>query len=212
MTKDVDQLIATLAEDRLPIKSAGHPVKLSFKWLAATAVYLIVILALTGLRPDVVDKLAEPWWIAELIVLLGVIVSTSISAALLAWPDVYQKRSLAFLPAWMFAFFVLAVYFAWRAESPPAIQSEHAFDCTLSIALVTLMPAAWTLYGIRRFASTHYRLAGGLALLSAFSIGAFWLRLYEDNDSMTHVIAWHYLPMLAAGLLGVWLGGRVLKW
>ena len=49
-------------------------------------------------------------------------------------------------------------------------------------------------------------------LLSAFSVGAIWLRLHEETDSIDHVVVWHYLPMLAIGLIGFWLGKRLLKW
>ena len=80
------------------------------------------------------------------------------------------------------------------------------------IILVSLLPAAWTFYSLRKLASIHYRLAGGLALLSAASIGALWLRLYEVNDSIIHVVEWHYLPMLFIGFIGLWLGEIILKW
>ena len=36
------------------------------------------------------------------------------------------------------------------------------------------------------------RLAGGIALLCAFSVGALWLRLHEVNDSILHLFQWHY--------------------
>jgi hypothetical protein len=65
---------------------------------------------------------------------------------------------------------------------------------------------------MRNFASTHYRWAGSIAILSAFSVGALWLRLQEVNDSIVHVIEWHYLPMLAVGVVGLWLGKWLLKW
>ena len=65
---------------------------------------------------------------------------------------------------------------------------------------------------MRKFASTHYHLAGAIALLSAFSVGALWLRLHEVNDSIVHVVEWHYLPMLAVGFIGLWLGKLLLKW
>ncbi|MDP1634786.1 MAG: NrsF family protein [Gallionellaceae bacterium] len=78
--------------------------------------------------------------------------------------------------------------------------------------MFSLLPAAWTFFSMRRFASTHYCWASSIALLSAFSVGALWLRLHELNDSIIHVIQWHYLPMLGIGLIGWWLGKRVLKW
>jgi len=74
------------------------------------------------------------------------------------------------------------------------------------------LPAAWTFYAMRKFASTHYHWAGSIALLSAFSAGALWLRLHEVNDSITHVVEWHYFPMIGIGLTGWWLGKKILKW
>ena len=65
---------------------------------------------------------------------------------------------------------------------------------------------------LRRFASTHSRWTGMVALLAAFSVGALWLRLHEETDSIDHVVLWHYLPMVAISLAGWWLGRRLLKW
>lgn len=67
-------------------------------------------------------------------------------------------------------------------------------------------------YFMRHQASTHCAIAGSVALLSAFSVGALWLRLEEVNDSILHVVEWHYLPMLAIGILGLGLGKKILKW
>jgi len=38
------------------------------------------------------------------------------------------------------------------------------------------------------------------------------LRLYEQTDSIMHVIEWHYLPMIVFGIIGMWLGKTALKW
>ncbi len=209
---DIDELVARLAREAAPVQPAPHPFKLSLQWMAAAAAYLFVSLALTGLRPQLLEKLHNPWFAAEILALLGIFVVTSLSAALLAFPDLHQKRRLAFAPLVPFALFLTVMFFAWRADSPPAPLPVHSFECTLSITLMMLLPAVWTFYSMRKFASTHYRLAGSVALLSAFSVGALWLRLHEVNDSILHVVEWHYLPMLAIGLLGLWLGKLVLKW
>lgn len=212
MTKNLEQLVAELADDAAKVVPAPHPYLLSLKWMAAAAVYLAVSLALSGVRPDLLQALQHPWFIAELAVLLLVFIATSLSAALLSFPDLHQKQGLAFVPVWMFALLVLVILFAWYADSPSAPLPVHSVKCTIDIALLSLLPAVWTFYVMRRFASTHYHWAGSIALLSAFSVGALWLRLYEVNDSIIHVIQWHYLPMLGVALVG-WLSGRaVLKW
>lgn len=210
--RDLERLVTELAEDAAAVKPAPHPYLLGVRWMGAAAIYLAVSLAVSGIRPDMEHAFAQPLYIAEIVALLLIFIATSISAALLAFPDLHQKRGLVFAPAWMFVLFLLVPLLAWRADSPPPPLPVHSFECTLSITLVSLFPAAWTFYAMRKYASTHYYWAGSIALLSAFSVGALWLRLHEVNDSILHVVEWHYLPMIAAGMLGLWLGKVLLKW
>jgi len=149
---------------------------------------------------------------AGLVMLLLVFISATLSAAVLAFPDLHQMRKTAWSPALVFALFIITLLLAWHADTPPAPLPVHSFECTASITLFALLPATWTFISLRSFATTHSHWAGSVALLSAFSVGAIWLRLHEINDSITHVVVWHYLPMLVIGLLGWWLGKRLLKW
>ncbi len=209
---NLDDLVASLAQEATAVQPAPHPFALSLRWIIAAAIYLAVSLILSGLRPDLLAKFHSPWFAAEVAALLGIIIVTALSAALLAFPDLHQKRALALAPAWMAVLFLAILFFAWHADSPPAALPVHSFECTLGITLMALLPAVWTFYAMRKYASTHYRLAGSVALLSAFSVGALWLRLHEATDSVVHVIGWHYLPMLVIGIIGLWLGKRLLKW
>jgi hypothetical protein len=209
---NIDELINKLAQDTATVKRAPHPFLLSIEWMVVAVFYIAVSLMISGARHDLLPKLHDVWFAAEIAALFGIFISTSLSAALLSYPDLHQKRRVAFAPIAIFALFVLVIFFAWRADSPPAPLPVHSFECTLSITLLSLLPAAWTFYVMRKFASTHTRWAGGIAFLFAFSIGALWLRLYEQNDSIMHVIQWHYLPMIGFGIIGMWLGKVVLKW
>lgn len=208
----IDELVARLAQDATAVKPVPHPFLLSLKLIAATTIYLIVSLTFSGLRPDWVEKLHSLWFVAEIAALVGIFCVTSLSAALLGFPDQYQKRKMVLAPIWLFILFLLVLILALRADSPAAQLPVHSFQCTLSITLMALVPATWTFYAMRKFASTHSRLAGCVALLSAFSVGALWLRLHEATDSLVHVIEWHYLPMLVIGIVGLWLGKWLLKW
>lgn len=208
----IDELIDKLAQDAPTVKPASHPVVLSLEWMTVAAVYLGVSLMISGLRPDLMLKLQEPLFLAEIAALTGIFVTTCLSAALLSFPDLHQMRRAAFAPAAMFALFVLVILIAWHADVPPAPQPVHNFECTFSITMLAVLPAAWTFHAMRKFASTHHYWAGSIALLSAFSIGALWIRLYELNDSIMHVIEWHYLPMILVGLAGMWMGKAILKW
>ncbi len=209
---NIEELVDSLARDAAPVKPAPHPLMLSLGWMAGAAVYLVASLWIFGLRPDLMQKLHEPWFVAEVGSLILLFVATSLSAAVLAFPDLHQMRKAALAPFGLFALFIAIMFFAWRADVPPAPLPVHSFRCTVYIMLFSLLPASWTFFAMRKFASTHYRWAGSIALLTAFSIGALWMRLHELNDSIIHVIQWHYLPMLGIGLIGWGLGKRLLKW
>jgi len=209
---NINELIDKLALDGAAVKPAHHPVLLSLEWIVIAVSYLAVALMITGFRPDLIARLHQPWFAAEIAALAAIFISTSLSAALLSFPDLYQKGRIVLAPAITFALFTLVMFFSWRADNPPSPLPAHDIECTISITMMAVLPAAWIFYVMRKFACTHHYWAGSVALLSAFSVGALWLRLYEQTDSITHVIRCHYLPMIAVGLLGVWLGKITLKW
>lgn len=209
---NLEELIDRLARDAGPVQTMPHPLTLSLGWLAGAAAYLALSLWLSGLRPDLAQKLSEPWFAAEIAALAFVLIATTLSAAVLAFPDLHRMPKTAWAPAGLFALFAAILLLAWRADAPPAPLPPHSFECTLGIALFSLLPAAWTFVSLRKLASTHCRWAASIALLSAFSVGALWLRLHEVNDSIAHVVFWHYLPMLAIALIGWGAGKTWLKW
>lgn len=211
--ENIDKLIESLAQDASPAaRPAPPPSRLSARWLLAAQAYIAASLLATGFRPDIMQKLHDPWYIGELLGLVGILASASWGAALLAYPDLYQRGKTLYAPGILLALFALLLGLSWQAGNPPAPLPVHSYQCTLSIGLLSILPSAWIFHSLRKFASTHVYLAGGTALLYAFCIGALWLRLHEVNNSVIHVIEWHYLPMLVAALLGTQLGKLLLKW
>ena len=209
---NTEELIAALAQDTTVVTRGQHPYVLCAKWLAVSAVYLGLTLVYSGLRADLLLKLNTPLYLAEIFALAGIVAAGCLSTALLAYPDLHQKRKLAYAPILVLAAFITLILLSWRADSPPAPLPVHNVECLLCIAAYTLLPAAWMFYALRKYASTHYYLAGGIALITAFSLGALSLRLSEQTDSIIHIIQWHYLPMTGAALIGLWLGKILLKW
>ncbi len=210
--KDVDTLIAALAREARPVRQAPHPFVLFAQWMGGAVVYIALTLLYSGLRPDLLARLHSPLYLLELVLLLGIIATAALSAALLVFPDMHQKRRMVFSPVLMFALLAVLIVISWQADSPPSPPPVHSVECLLYIAFLALLPAAWMFYSMRKFASTHHYLAGSIALLAAFSIGALSLRLSEQTDSILHVMQWHYLPMIGVSLIGLWLGKTLLKW
>jgi hypothetical protein len=209
---NIEQLIAGLSKEAQATKPAPRPLLLGLKWIAIAAAYIVISLIIAGPRPDWALQLHKPWFVAEVALLLGILISTAFSAAILSFPDLHQQRRAAFAPVWIFALFAMTMILSLFADNPPSPPPVHTFECTLNILVFSLLPSAGIFYAMRQFASTHLHLSGIVAVLFAFSTGALWLRVHEQTDSILHLIEWHYLPMIAVAALGWWLGKKILKW
>ncbi|HEU5047912.1 MAG TPA: DUF1109 domain-containing protein [Rickettsiales bacterium] len=206
-------LIEELSRTMDKVNPAPSPWYLFAKWLLLSAIYITAVLLLfLHPRPDLPLKLHAILFDMELLALAAVIISSLLSAALLAFPDIYQQKKLTFLPIAAFAVFCIVLLAEWHGDTPPSPLPRHAMACLRCITLLSLLPEAFILYNIRKLASTHYYLAGCLSFLAAFAIGALALRLAEPTDSIIHLLQWHYLPMAAVAGIGLLAGKLCLKW
>lgn len=209
---DTDQLIAQLSSEAPTKKPMASPARLAGKWLLGLAVYSVLLFALIEVRSDILQKLQSPLFLLELVLLLGIITTTTLSAATLSFPDLYQKPAMAQLPRIFFALFtVLMLFQSLKAPSVAPLAMVECM-CTLFITIYAFLPAIWLFYMMRHATSTKPAVAGSVIVLSAFSLGALMLRLSEPNDSAMHFIVFHYFPMLAAAFVGVVLGRKLLRW
>lgn len=211
MHDKTDQLIASLASTATP-KAPLLLRTLCVRWVAGFVLYAVVLIAITGVRPDFAAAITRPLFVAELVVLLALIISAAFSAVLAAFPDRHQRGKLIYLPLPLLLVFFAILSSAAMQTPPDIIPAAHGIECLSCISIYALLPGAWLLFQMRKLASTRPSTAGALALLATFSLGALALRLKESTDYMPHLIAWHYLPMFAAALIGVAVGRWMLKW
>jgi hypothetical protein len=212
MSRTTDSLITSLADTMEPVKPAAHPAILFMQWVLASLVYVAILLFFFGLRTDLFIALYSPPFVAEIGLLLCMVITCGMSAMALSFPDLHQKRWMLLAPVVPLVLFVAMMIVGWMQEAPSTPQPLHAIECLLCIILYALLPAFWMMVLLRKQASTHQGWAGGVALLAAFSMGCFALRLSEDTDSIRHLVTWHYLPMAGFALIGVALGKKRLKW
>lgn len=210
MSEQTENLIASLAQMATPARQAASPLRLFAKWLAVAAVYAGIILSFGGLRPDLAFKLHTPLFAAEVAALALLVLTSGLAATALAFPDLHGKRWLLFTPLLPLLVFLLVLFVEWQGDTAP--RPVHGIECLLCIAGYTALPALFMLYLLRKQASIHRGLAGAVALVASASLGCFAIRLSEQTDSMSHLLQWHYLPMLGFAGLGVLLGSKLLKW
>lgn len=210
---EIEQLIDKLSNEATPMRPMGSPWALAAKWLLGFALYIVaLLLTLETPRDDILLQLAEPLFALEVAALVVMVIACALSAAILSFPDLYQAKRIAYLPIAAFILFAGVVVTAFIAEGSAMEMHPEEFLCTAFITLYSLPPAVWLFYSIRKFASTHFALAGSVAVLTSFSIGALVQRIVEMTDSIAHVLTYHYLPMFAVALIGLLLGRKLLRW
>lgn len=207
-----DQLIAQLSRDAKPVRALASG-WLLVRWLIVSCAYLAVLLAFYGIRPDLAGRLRSPLFALEILSLAGVALASGLSAVALSYPDLRQKAWQAYAPLPFLALFAGVLVAEWWVDaSPPEMGAHHTYQCLLCITLFSLLPAILMLLQQRAQATIHAGWAGAVALLASSSLGALAFRLSEKSDSIAHMLAWHYLPLIGFGLVGVMLGRKWLKW
>jgi hypothetical protein len=207
-----EQLIEQLSRGVQPVKNITSPFMLLIRWLGFSSLYLVCMLLVFRLRPDIGEKFSSILFVSEVLFLALVVITSSLSAILLSFPDMCQKRWLVFAPIVPVILFVVTITLQYSSDNSPAPMPSEGISCLICITMFSLFPAFLMFKLLRRQATTHYYATGLVSLLSATSIGAMTLRISENTDSILHLIKWHYMPILAFGIIGLWLGKKIFKW
>lgn len=213
---DIETLIAQLSSEAAsptPIRAPGYWVT---RLLAVLGVYGVATQLCLGLRPDLFLQMTRPFFAAEIALLVALLLASAVASVLAMYPDAYQKPKLLKLPYYVFLMLLGLVLFQLAMPLDVGmvmpLPGTHGMECALCIGSVALVPSALIFALLRKGASVRQFQAGSFAVLAASSIGCLTLRLAEANDSMMHLVSWHYGPTLLFAALGACIGKILLKW
>lgn len=214
---DTDNLIAQLAAQATPAKPPLNPVRQIAILLAVLLVYAVGAQFYLGLRPDLINRLTDPWFEAEITTLLFLILTSAIAGVTAMVPDAYQKPALLQLPYVVFAALIGILGYQMlitpdMAKLLSEVTDTKGMECSICIALISTLPSAFVFALLKRGASVRPFMAGSYAVFTSAGIGCLTLRLAEPNDSLMHLTQWHYLPTLLFAMLGALIGKWFLKW
>lgn len=209
------ELIARLSKEA-PKPRLKPPAYFGTRLGFVLAAYGVGTQSFLHLRPDLIAQFNRPMFSIEIFLLAALTISSTIAAILSMYPDNYQKPHLLKLPYMVFGALIafilsqLAIPHDARMVMPDA--KAHGIECALCIASVALVPSGVIFGLLRKGAIVNPLRAGSFAILAASGIGCLTLRLAEANDSLMHLVTWHYLPTLLFASLGALLGKSLLKW
>jgi hypothetical protein len=208
-----DDLIAALAAD-----SRTEPPMRLFLWpalaLALAAAVLVVRVSL-GFREDLVASLVDPVSVMRFVLTAALGVLGVRLALVLARPE---GRDLARL--WPVAVPVAAALglFVWAYVGTPAEGRQMALvgktmvTCLVMIPLLSVLPVAAILFGLRRGATTSPVLAGFAAGLGGSGLAAMAYAMHCTEDSPLFYVTWYGLAICMVTLVSTLIGSRVLRW
>jgi len=214
---NTQQLIRSLSQEAKPVRLMQGPMALSLRLAAILIAYAAVLGFALEFRSDLAVQLSRPMYLAEVVALFMIFLTTLVASVHLAYPDHYQKQLVFPVPILSItAFVALLILQGTMPEDPLMVlggeYAHHTYECTLCIAGSTIIPVSVLLFVLHRGATVRPHLSGIFATISAAAIGCLMLRLAEANDSLPHLLVWHYAPTLLFALLGATLGKWLLKW
>lgn len=213
---DTKKLIARLASEAHKVKQLPPPSYRAICLIAVLVIYGVAIQLALGFRPDLAMQFSRPYFSAETILLSTLLLSSVIAAVVAMAPDSYQKPKLLMLPYGIFLLLVFLLIIQFFLPQDPRIAmpkpGAHAMECALCIAAVSLIPSALIFAFLRNGATVRQSQSGSFAVLAASSLGCLTLRLAEANDSIQHLLLWHYMPTLLFAIIGAYIGKWLLRW
>lgn len=219
---NTNDLIAQLAQESKPATPAIKPGQLVAVLLGVLLVYAIGAQIYLGLRPDLINRLTDFWYNAEITTLWFLILTSAYAGVVAMSPDALQKPIVLKLPYIVLA--ALIVILGYQLITNGELTSHplgsimqkvidtHGMACSICIALLSMLPSAFVFAILKKGASVRPLMSGSFAVFTAAGIGCLTLRLGEPNDSLIHLIQWHYLPTLLFAIIGAWMGKWLLKW
>ena len=212
MDKTAD-LIKALSETAEPVKQGRSPLGIFARWISLSLIYEIIMVLISGTRPDLAVKLHDSMFLSELGLLAAIVVTAGLTASYLSFPDMHQKKWVIWSPAIPFVGFASLLYYIWMHQLPqPLPPDTHCLECLICIALFSAFSTIVMMYFLKKQATTHYYTAGAVALLASSSLGALTFALCEPVDTVSHLVTWHYLPLIGFMILGMIFGRKFLRW
>lgn len=211
----IEQTIEKIIADAESVRHPLRPLLCFILWFLGTTTATSLIAFFSSLRPDLDTQIHQPLFIAEITALSLLIITTTVSAIYLSYPDLRQRPWVIYIPA--LPFLIYALLMLYRGMNPEMTyvlpeDLHNGINCSLCITLYSLLPGCLMFYLLRRNATACPRFLGALSLLLAGSIGLFALKFLEGNDSVLHMIKWHLTPVVIIGVLGIFLGKKFLSW
>ncbi|RJE80737.1 NrsF family protein [Paracoccus sp. JM45] len=184
--------------------------------VAMLAVFGGLVLAVLGIRPDLVQAIMDPVTAMKWVIPLVLTVVAAGAAIRLTRP---QTTTLHFARGVIFSILIAAAVW-WLTQAvglrPEQVETRSmggtAMICLSSISLISIPTLAVVMYLLRAGASPAPALSGAMAGLSVAGAATAIYALHCNEDTPLFFILWYGLGMSIVTAAGAWAGRRFLRW
>jgi hypothetical protein len=214
MTVDSEFTIRRLVEDLRPVARLASPFRRCCGWLAVAMPYVVGLVWLFTLRPDLSDKFADARYVVEQAAALATAVLAAWAAFSMTVPGYDPRRvvvALVPLAVWVGVLFEGCVEDLIRLGWS-GMTFEADWICFPMIALVGAWPAVLMVIMLRRGAPLAPYGTIAMGALAAAGLGDVALRLFHEQDVSLTVLIWQIGSTMVLAWLAANAGPLILKW
>lgn len=214
MTVDSDVTIQRLVEDLQPVAPLASPFRRCCVWLVAAAPYVIGLVLLFSLRPDLAAKFGDARYAIEQAAAFATALLSAWAAFSMTISGYDPRRvviALAPLALWVGLLVEGCVEdvirYGWSA-----MTFEADWICFPMIALVGAWPAVLMAIMLRRGAPLAPSGTIAMGALASAGLGDVALRLFHAQDVSITVLFWQLGSAMTLAWLAANAGPLILKW
>jgi hypothetical protein len=210
-----DDVVAMLARQGAPAKSAAVGRRFSMALAAGAIGALALLAALLGTRPDLRAAFGDPMFWVKLGYPALLLAAAFATVCLLARPGARSdpRAWLALAPV---AGIVLLALVALASAAPDSrtalVFGDTWSDCIVNVAMLALPAFVASLWAMRSLAPTRPRLAGAFCGLFAGATGAVTYTLHCPEMAAPFIAAWYSAGIAVPVVAGALAGPAVLRW
>ncbi len=210
-----DELIHLLATDDRPVQNTAIEQRFAVATLAGIAGAGVLMLALFGLRTDLLATMALPMFWGKLVFAAALAAAGLALLRRMARPGMPVGRTALLLtvpPLVLWAMALVALAQVPSVERMPLILGSTWRTCPFSIALLSAPAFVAGFWALKGAAPTRLAWAGAGAGLLAGALGALVYAVHCPEMATPFLAVWYLAGMLIPTALGAVLGPRFLRW
>lgn len=211
---ETDRLIAALAGNVRPVRRLASPGRRVWWWVLPSLAAVSVVVAVSGLRPDLSIKLADPRFAVQVLAALATALGAAFAACCAGVPG--EARWKLWVPVVPLALWLGSLgeqcWQEWLRAAAAAALFQLDPICIPAIAATGAVPAAAMAVTLRRGAPLRPRLSVALGALAAAALADAGLRLFHPQDAALTVIVWQLGAVALFSAIAAMAGPKLLSW